>query len=77
MELSEYVIDVKKHSTIKLQVLANFVAEWKEPGSVIEGVVTESPWLVYCDGVWGIAGAGAATILISPSGNKLHYAARL
>jgi hypothetical protein len=37
----------------------------------------QSPWLVYCDGAWGTAGAGTATILISPSGIKLCHAARL
>jgi hypothetical protein len=48
-----------------------------EPGSVTEGIVPESQWLVYYDGAWGIAEARAAAILISPSGIKLHYAARL
>jgi ribonuclease HI len=32
---------------------------------------------VYCDGAWGVFGAGAAAILISPLGIKLRYAARL
>jgi hypothetical protein len=77
MELSEHVVDFKKCSAIKLQVLANFVAKWMEPGSVTEGIVPESQWLVYYDGAWGIAEARAAAILISPSGIKLHYAARL
>jgi hypothetical protein len=54
MELSEYVIDFEKCSTIKSQTLADFVAEWMEPGSTTEGPVLESPWLVYCDGAWGI-----------------------
>jgi ribonuclease HI len=36
-----------------------------------------TPWLMYCDGAWGSTGPGAATILISPSGIKLRYAARL
>jgi hypothetical protein len=68
---------IKKRSAIKSQILADFVAEWTESGSVTEGAILESPWLVYCDGAWGTAGAGAATILISPSGIKLCHAARL
>jgi hypothetical protein len=52
MELSEHVVDFKKSSAIKPQVLADFVAEWTEPGSAIEGAVLESPWLVCCDGAW-------------------------
>jgi hypothetical protein len=77
MELSEYVIDFEKHNAIKSQILADFIAEWTKPGSVTKDVVPESPWLVYCDGTWGSAGARAAAILISPSGIKLRYATRL
>jgi ribonuclease HI len=39
--------------------------------------IIDKPWDVYCDGVLGISGAGAATILTSPSGIKLRYAAQL
>jgi hypothetical protein len=53
IELSEHVIDFKKCSTIKSQILADFVAEWVEPGSSIEGVVTRSPLLIYCNAAWG------------------------
>jgi ribonuclease HI len=74
MGLSEYVVDFKKkRSAIKSQILANFVAEWTEHGSLIEGIVPESPWLVYCDRAWG----STTVIEISPFGVKLHYAARL
>jgi ribonuclease HI len=47
-----------------------------EPESQAD-IVQESPWLVYCDGAWGSTGAGAVAVLTSPSGIKLHYAARL
>jgi hypothetical protein len=50
MELLEYVVDFKKWSAIKSQILTDFVTEWTEPSSQIEGVVQELPWLVYCDG---------------------------
>jgi hypothetical protein len=49
IELLEYVMDFKKRSTIKSQILADFIIEWTEPRSQIDGVVHESPWLVYCD----------------------------
>jgi hypothetical protein len=77
MEISEHIIDFKKRSAIKLQILVDFVAEWMEPGSITEGSILKSLWLVYCDGAWGTIGAGVATILISSSGIKLCYAARL
>jgi 2-polyprenyl-6-methoxyphenol hydroxylase-like FAD-dependent oxidoreductase len=47
------VVDFEKRSMIKSQILANFVAEWAEPGSIAEGVVFEASWLIYCDGAWG------------------------
>jgi predicted regulator of amino acid metabolism with ACT domain len=50
IELSEHVVDFEKHSVIKSQILANFMAEWMEPGIETEGAVPESPWLVYCNG---------------------------
>jgi hypothetical protein len=71
MELSEYVIEFDKRRVIKSQILADFVAEWTEPSSRTEGIVPESPWLVYCDGAWGNSGADATAILISPFGIKL------
>jgi hypothetical protein len=77
MELSEYVIDFEKHNAIKLQVLADFVAEWMEPRSAKEGEVPETPWVVYCDRAWGATRAGAATVLLSHLRIKLHYAARM
>jgi hypothetical protein len=77
MKLSKYVVDFKKRSTIKSQVIADFIAEWTEPSSYNEGPMTESPWLIYFDRAWGNAEPGAVAILISPSGIKLRYAARL
>jgi hypothetical protein len=77
MELSECVVDFEKRNAIKSQILADFMAKWTEPGFATEGAVPKLPWLVCCDGAWGAAGAGATTILTSPSGIKLRYAARL
>jgi hypothetical protein len=53
MELSEHVVDFEKCNAINSQILADFMAEWTEPSSSIEGAVPESPWLIYCDGAWG------------------------
>jgi ribonuclease HI len=77
MELLEYVVDFEKRSVIKSHISADFVIEWMEPGSQTEGVVPESLWLIYCNGAWDSAGAGAAAVLISPSRTKQRYAARL
>jgi hypothetical protein len=76
-KLSEYIVDFAKRSAIKSQILANFVADWAEPRSQADDSTQESPWLVCCDRTWGSTGAGAAAILVSPSGIRLRYAARL
>jgi ribonuclease HI len=40
--------------------------------------VIDTPWQVHCDGAWeGVSGAGAAAILMPPSGIKLRYAVLL
>jgi hypothetical protein len=39
MELSKHVVDFVKCSAIKSQILADFMAEWMEPGSKMEGAV--------------------------------------
>jgi hypothetical protein len=75
-ELLEYIINFERCSTIKSQILADFVAKWTEPQSQVD-IVQESSWLVYCDGAWGSTEAATAAILTSPYGIKLRYAARL
>jgi hypothetical protein len=50
MKLPEQVVNFEKCSTIKSQILADFMAEWTKPGSETEGAMPESPWLVYFDG---------------------------
>jgi ribonuclease HI len=77
MELSEHVVDFDKRSAIKSQVLANFITYLTEPSSYTEGIVIDTLWQVHYDRAWGTDGAGAAAILMSPSGIKLRYAARL
>jgi hypothetical protein len=77
MEPSKYVVDFEKRSTIKSKILADFIAEWMEPRSLTEGIVPESPSLVYYDGAWGNVGASATAVLISPSEIKLRYPRRL
>jgi hypothetical protein len=53
-ELLEHIVDFEKYSAIKSQILADFMAKSIKPGSTIKGSVPESPWLVCCDGAWGL-----------------------
>jgi hypothetical protein len=43
MELSENIVDFKKRSAIKSQVLADFIVDWIEPSSYTEGIVVDTP----------------------------------
>ena len=62
---------------IQSQALADFIADWT-PGAHDEGSITDNEvWTLFCDESWGIFGAGATAILISPSKIKTCYAARL
>jgi ribonuclease HI len=75
-ELSGYNITFEPRTTIKSQVLADFIVDWTRPvGPQQEHV--ETVWTIHCDGTWCHAGAGAAAIITSPTGVKHRYAAHL
>jgi hypothetical protein len=76
VELSEYYITFEPRTTIKSQVLVDFIIDWTGPTRQQE----ESPekvWIIHCDGAWCHAGAGTAAIITSPTGVKHRCAARL
>jgi ribonuclease HI len=75
-ELSEYHITFEPRTTIKSQVLADFIVDWTGPTRQQEEP-PEKVWTIHCDGTWCHAGAGTATIITSPTGVKHKYAARL
>jgi hypothetical protein len=74
-ELSGYHITFEPRTTIKSQVLADFIVDWTGPTWQQE----ESPekvWTIHFEGAWCHAGAGAVAIITSPTGVKYRYAAR-
>jgi ribonuclease HI len=75
-ELSGYHVTFEPRTTIKSQVLADFIVDWIGPTWQQEGS-QEKVWTIHCDGAWCHAGAGAAAIITSPAGVKYRYAARL
>jgi hypothetical protein len=75
-ELSGYNITFDPRTTIKSQVLADFIVDWTGPVG-LQQEHSETIWTIHCDGAWCHAGAGATTIIISPAGVKYRYAARL
>jgi hypothetical protein len=75
-ELFGYHIIFEPRTTIKSQVLADFIVEWTGPITQQDEPV-EKVWTIHCDGAWCHAGAGAAAVITSPTGVKHRYAAHL
>jgi ribonuclease HI len=75
-ELSGYHITFEPRTTIKSQVLADFIVDWTGRTQQQEEP-SEKVWTIHCDGAWCHAGAGTAAIITSPTGVKHRYAARL
>jgi hypothetical protein len=75
-ELSQHFIEFEKRTSIKFQVLADFIADWTPFQSSREDK-KQPEWTIYCDGAWGFTGAGAPAIITSPLGIKMKYAVRL
>jgi ribonuclease HI len=75
-KLSRYHITFEPRTSIKSQVLADFIIDWTGPTWQQEGS-PEKVWTIHCDGAWCHASAGAATIITSHAGVKYRYAARL
>jgi hypothetical protein len=75
-ELSGYHITFEPRTTIKSQVLADFIVDWTGPITQPDALA-EKVWTIHCDGAWCHAGAGAAAVFTSPTGVKHRYAACL
>jgi ribonuclease HI len=75
-EFSGYHIIFEPRTTIKSQVLADFIVDWTGPITQ-QDEPAEKVWTIHCDGAWCHAGAGAAAVITSPIGVKHKYAARL
>jgi ribonuclease HI len=75
--LNEFTIDYVHRSSIQSQALVDFIADWTPGAQDKDRTNDTEAWTLFCDGSWGTFGAGAATVLISPSKIKTYYAARL
>ncbi|GJW39173.1 reverse transcriptase domain-containing protein [Tanacetum coccineum] len=86
IELGEHDISYKLRSTVKGQVIADFLAECPNntPHGEPRKKTTTAPkthnkmpvWTLYTDGASGNEGAGARLILTDPEGNEITYALR-
>jgi hypothetical protein len=75
-ELSGYNIIFEPRTTIKSQVLVDFIVNWIGPvGPQQEH--SETICTIHCDDAWCHVGAGTVAIITSPTGVKYRYAACL
>ncbi|KAK3011810.1 hypothetical protein RJ639_012571 [Escallonia herrerae] len=78
VELGEFDIEYKPHTTIKAQALADFIVECTLPEEPPQLVIstTPDPWNLYVDGSSALGSSGPGLILISPEGFTIEYALR-
>jgi ribonuclease HI len=85
VELQPFEISFETTNVIKSKALAEFTAEWTDPfadellevESTLPGEEAPGLWVMHFDGAFNFPGAGAGTVLTSPSGDKLFYAVQL
>jgi ribonuclease HI len=70
--LGPWEITYQWQSTIKSQVLPDFIAEWTE-AQMPELPDLSNTWPISVDGPKHVSGAGLGVILVSPQGDKMHY----
>lgn len=64
-------------SSIQSHALEDFIIDWTPCSQDEASIIEEAIWTVFCDGSWGSFGAGAASVIISPSKVKNSYATNL
>jgi hypothetical protein len=88
VELAEFELDFVVRHAIKIQVLADFVADWTPPPNLqgeLNGSTLEPPapaftgpdWTLYFDGSSCKQGAGAGPLLLTPVGEQFKYMVNL
>jgi ribonuclease HI len=76
-ELSEHTFDFGKRSTIKSQILVDFVVDWTSRSNTAGDEELEHVSEIGCDRAWGCKGSRIVAIVTSPADVKLRYVARL
>ena len=72
IEVAPYAITYAKSTSIKSQVLPDFIAEWTKAQNPGPPDLSDA-WVMYFDGSKRVKEAGAGVVLISPRGDKLRY----
>jgi ribonuclease HI len=74
--LGPWEITYQRQSTIKSQVLPDFIAEWTE-AQMPELPDLSNSWTIFIDGSKRVLGAGAGVVLVSPQGDRMRYVLRM
>ncbi|GJV10992.1 reverse transcriptase domain-containing protein [Tanacetum coccineum] len=79
-ELEAFDITYRPRTSIRSQVLADFIAEKPDKKEPPAGIQTEEavpePWVLFTDGSSCLEGSGARLILTNPEGKEFTYALR-
>ncbi|GJW32563.1 reverse transcriptase domain-containing protein [Tanacetum coccineum] len=76
--LGEHNITYRPRTSVKVQILANFLVEKSDESPSHTSVVEtpQEPWTLFTDGSSCVDGSGAGLILTSPEGTEFTYALR-
>ena len=74
IELSQFDVEYRPRTTIKAQVLADFIAEFTTPE---DANCQEDLWTINMDGSFTQQGGGAGIAITSPKNDVLEYGVQL
>ncbi|XP_075669945.1 uncharacterized protein LOC142639687 [Castanea sativa] len=77
VEFSEFDVRYQPKNAIKVQVLADFIAEFTPNQDELDEGDGVQRWVINVDGSSTLYAGGIGVILKSPEGDKLKYATRL
>nr|GEV92558.1 reverse transcriptase domain-containing protein [Tanacetum cinerariifolium] len=79
-ELGEHDIQYRPRTSVKGQILADFIVERPEDGTpdtpIEEREELPDPWILFTDGSSCMDGSGASLIIVNPEGKEFTYALR-
>ena len=73
INLTAHGVDYDRRTSIKSQVLADFLVDWTEMEHILSPLDTGLHWLMHFDGSKRYWGLGAGVVLTAPKGCRLEY----
>ena len=75
IELSEFDVQYRPRTSMKGQVVADFIAEYTQPGD--EGTEGQKLWIIHTNGSSNQHSRGAGVAMQTPEGDKIECMIRL